>query len=393
MNAMKLAIFVDQIYWDDGGVYSSDEAYVLFPLHFRSAFAELLFLGRVSPERARKPYVITQPGVTFCALPWYGSVYDLWKAGPRLYQQIRRIIRAQAGGWDAVWVAGPNPVAQVIGEESVSLGRPLFQVVRQNLVRQMRVVNRGGKGVLAVVGARWLEWRFQRLARGRTVFCVGEEMTNSYRAVTDKAHVHFSSRITRQQLAMFQATAAPPVPGRFLCVGRLAPEKGHRHLIEAVAVLNRAGDACTLDIVGDGPLAGALRAQVARLGLQHQVNFHGYVPFGPDLFAHYQRAFALAVPSLSEGLPQVIVEALAVGIPVVASAVGGIPSFLTEGRTGLLVPPADVPALSAALKQLLTQPELCQTLRCHGWAWMKQNTLEAQRDRMVEIIQREVIRK
>ena len=123
------------------------------------------------------------------------------------------------------------------------------------------------------------------------------------------------------------------------------------------------------------------------------MSFHGYVAFGPDLFAHYQRAFALAVPSLSEALPQVIVEALCIGIPTVASAVGGIPTFLTHGRTGLLVPPADVPALAAALKQLLTQPELYQTLRRNGWELMKQNTLEVQRDRMVEIIKREVIRK
>ena len=265
---MKLAIFVDQIYWHDGEVYSSDEAYILFPLHFRSAFDELVFIGRVSPERARKPYVITQPGVTFCALPWYESIYDLWKAGPRLYRQIRETVRAHAGGWDAVWVGGPNPVAQIIGEESVALGRPIFQVVRQNLVRQMSFVNRGLKGVLAVALARWLERRFKRLARGRTVFCVGQEMTNAYRAVTDKARVHFSSRITNPQLAMFQAMATQPVPGRFLCVGRLAAEKGYCHLIDAVAALNRAGDTCTLDIVGDGPLEGTLRAQVVALGLQ-----------------------------------------------------------------------------------------------------------------------------
>ena len=390
---MKLAIFVDQIYWHDGEVYSSDEAYILFPLNFRSAFDELVFIGRVSPERVRKPYVITQPGVTFCALPWYESIYDLWKAGPRLYRQIRETIRAPAGEWDAVWVGGPNPVAQVIGEECVALGRPIFQVVRQNLVRQMGFVNRGLKGVLAVAMARWLERRFKRLARGRTVFCVGEEMTNAYRAVTDRAHMHFSSRITYEQLAAFQRMATQPAPGKFLCVGRLAAEKGYDRMIDAVAALNRDGHACTLNLVGDGPLEGALRAQVAALGIQDNVNFRGYVAFGPDLFTHYQRAFALAVPSLSEALPQVIVEALCIGIPTVASAVGGIPSFLTHGQTGLLVPPGDVLALTGALKQLLTQPELYQTLRRNGWELMKQNTLEVQRDRMVGIIKREVIRK
>src|SRR5439155_24694439 len=111
--------------------------------------------------------------------------------------------------------------------------------------------------------------------------------------------------------------------------------------------------------------------------------------FGPELFSHYQHAFALAVPSLSEGLPQVIVEALCIGVPTVASAVGGIPSFLTHGQTGLLVPPADVPALTMALRALLTKPGLYQQLRKNGWELMKTNTLEVQRDRMLEIIKRE----
>lgn len=391
VHLVRLAIFVDQIYWHDGEVYSTDEAYILFPLNFRSAFDELVFLGRVSPEKTRKPYVITQPGVTFCELPWYENLYDFWKVGPRFYRQIHETVRAYAGDWDAVWVGGPHPVAQLVGEECVAMGRPIFQVVRQNLVRQMGFVNRGLKGVLVVTVARWLEWRFQRLARGRTVFCVGQEMTNAYRAATDKARVHFSSRITNKQLAGFQAMATQPVVGRFLGVGRLVAEKGYGYLIDAVAALHRSGHPGTLDLVGDGPLEGQLRAQVAALGLQEKVKFHGYVAFGPDLFSHYQQAFALAVPSLSEGLPQVIVEALCIGVPTVASAVGGIPSFLTHGQTGLLVPPADVPALTVALRELLTKPGLYQQLRKNGWELMKTNTLEVQRDRMVEIIKHEVI--
>lgn len=214
-----------------------------------------------------------------------------------------------------------------------------------------------------------------------------------YRAATDKARVHFSSRITNKQLAVFQAMATQPVPGRFLCVGRLAAEKGYSYLIDAVAALHRSGYPSTLDVVGTGPLEGELRTQVAALGLQEKVKFHGYVAFGPELFSHYQRAFALAVPSLSEGLPQVIVEALCIGVPTVAAAVGGIPSFLTQGQTGLLVPPGDVPALTMALRELLTKPGLHQQLRKNGWELMKINTLEVQRDRMVKIIKCEVIGK
>jgi succinoglycan biosynthesis protein ExoA len=109
------------------------------------------------------------------------------------------------------------------------------------------------------------------------------------------------------------------------------------------------------------------------------------VAYGPELFAFYQRATALVVPSLSEGFPQVIAEALCAGLPTVASAVGGIPAFLTHLETAMLVPPADTLALAETIEQVLNSSDLQERLRHNGRALMHGNTLEAQRLHVIQI--------
>jgi glycosyltransferase involved in cell wall biosynthesis len=142
-------------------------------------------------------------------------------------------------------------------------------------------------------------------------------------------------------------------------VGRLAPEKGLGVLVDAMAAL----PGCSLLLVGDGPERPGLERRVADLGLADRVEFAGWVD--PPWSA--RRTFdVLAVPSFTEGFPLVIVEAMLAGIPVVASAVGGIPEIVVDGDTGLLVPPHDAPALADALRRLLGDPDLRQAMaaRC-----------------------------
>jgi len=130
-------------------------------------------------------------------------------------------------------------------------------------------------------------------------------------------------------------------------VGRLAPEKNQVLLVRALAGL--LGERVRLLIVGDGPEAAALDRAVAEAGARPWV----HLPGARDDVARLLCAFdVFALPSLSEGLPLVIVEAMATGLPVVASAVGGIPDVIVEGRTGCLVPPGDEAALRARLVTL-----------------------------------------
>lgn len=144
---------------------------------------------------------------------------------------------------------------------------------------------------------------------------------------------------------------APGEPLEILAVGRLAPEKGLLGLLEAAAALARRGVAFRLVLIGGGPEEPALRRAVEALGLAGRVELRGPQPEAAVLEA-MARAHAFALSSLMEGLPVVLMEALAMELPVVAPAISGIPELVVEGETGLLFPAGDWGRLAARLEEL-----------------------------------------
>lgn len=139
------------------------------------------------------------------------------------------------------------------------------------------------------------------------------------------------------------------------CIARLMPQKGHADLLHACAQLAAQGLDLRLLLAGDGPLRQELTALAARLQLTNQVQFLGVVPHA-ELPALLARSDLIVLPSYWEGMPLALIEALSVGKPIVASAVGGNPEIVHHGENGLLVPPGDVPALVAALHRMAQLP-------------------------------------
>ncbi len=141
---------------------------------------------------------------------------------------------------------------------------------------------------------------------------------------------------------------------RALAAGSMNEKKGHRYLLEALAIARRTEPGLTLDLVGDGPLRPGLEAQAQALGIADAVRWHGYVDL--DRLAQLMRDADLHVlPSLRENQPLVLAEAMATGIPTVGTEVGGVPEML-EGGMGVAVPRADPEALARAML------EVCGTL-------------------------------
>lgn len=150
-----------------------------------------------------------------------------------------------------------------------------------------------------------------------------------------------------------QAKAALGLPpDRLLvgAVGRLSGEKGFDLLIEAVDRLASGGLDVGLMIVGEGPQRPQLEARVARLGRPDRFHLPG---FRADTLPLYQAMDAFALSSLSEGLPNVLLEAMALSVPVVATQIAGVPRLIRDGEDGLLVEPGSPEALAAALARLL----------------------------------------
>jgi glycosyltransferase involved in cell wall biosynthesis len=155
-----------------------------------------------------------------------------------------------------------------------------------------------------------------------------------------------------------------PVAG---IIARLTEQKAHRYLFDAMAATPELASLHLL-VVGDGDLRHDLRERVARLGLSGRVHFLGARRDLGDVLAAVD---LFVMPSLWEGLPLSMVLAMGAGLPVVATRVAGIPEVVQDGVTGVLVPPADVPALGAGLARLVSDPALRQRLGAAAAAFVR----------------------
>jgi glycosyltransferase involved in cell wall biosynthesis len=152
----------------------------------------------------------------------------------------------------------------------------------------------------------------------------------------------FRPRTTRRQAHKFE----------ILCVGRMVPAKGQRILIETVALLEKQGHKANLRLVGDGPDRKSLERMVGRRGLDHCITFEGAV--GQDRIREfYESADVFVLPSFAEGIPVVLMEAMAMEIPTITTWITGVPELIRPDQDGILVPPSDVDRLAGAIQRVM----------------------------------------
>jgi len=173
-------------------------------------------------------------------------------------------------------------------------------------------------------------------------------------------------RFTRPDPAYRGRLAAffPKPPRQIVgAAGRLSPEKGFSILIDAARILLGTGPTAGFILFGEGPLRRDLQRQIAAAGLEGSFVLPG---FRDDLDRFLPFLDLLVVPSFTEGLPNVILEAFAARVPVVATAVGGTPEIVQDAITGLLTPPGDSRALARCLADLLSADEKRRTMGQQG---------------------------
>lgn len=152
-------------------------------------------------------------------------------------------------------------------------------------------------------------------------------------------------------------------------IARLAPQKGLQYLLRAAPEVLRSHPNALFVFAGDGPQRESLETEATSLGIQNSISFLGVRSDTPDIFASID---VLAMPSVSEGLPMALLEAMAAAKPVVATAVGAIPKVIKNRVNGILLSPGDTGALAKALQELLNSGKLRSDLGCNA-----RNTVEA----------------
>ena len=159
----------------------------------------------------------------------------------------------------------------------------------------------------------------------------------------------------------YSVREAGPSKVKLLCVGRLSPAKGQVLLVQACARLRDEGLDFSLTLVGDGPDRSRIEPLIAHLRLGDRIHLTGALN-QQAVRAHFERADIFVLPSLAEGIPVVLMEAMSSGVPCVSTPVNGIPELIQHERTGLLATPGDSESLTNELRRLIEQPQLRRSL-------------------------------
>jgi len=198
----------------------------------------------------------------------------------------------------------------------------------------------------------------------------------------------FVSQATQRNLTLHQQLGIDPDQPLITVVGRLIPGKGHQYFLQAARKLLQACPKARFLLVGEGPLREKLEALAVSLNMQHAVFFLG---FREDVAAFIEASAVVVLPSLEEGLPMVLLEALALAKPVIATAVGGVSEIIRHKETGLLVPPRDPTRLAETMLYLLKNPEEGQRLAETGNLLVKREFTVETMARKIAQVYREVL--
>jgi glycosyltransferase involved in cell wall biosynthesis len=177
----------------------------------------------------------------------------------------------------------------------------------------------------------------------------------------------------------------------FGAVGRLSREKGHRILLDAFALLRKMipGQPVELLLLGEGREESSLRAQARRLGIESRICFAGF----QQKPATWMKVMdCLVHPSLAEGTPNSVLEAMLLGVPVIATAVGGVPEIVEHGQTGLLIDPGSAVAMAEAMKKMVRSASLGRQLASEAKRHVQENFSPKRQRALLEMLYKTLLR-
>jgi glycosyltransferase involved in cell wall biosynthesis len=373
--------YTDYVYRERGGVVYAERAFALFLIALGDQVGGLTIVGRLDPEPGPMHYPLP-PAIRFVALPHYSSLADPRAAISALWRSLHRFWRSLDGA-DRIWVLGPQPHAVALALIGLLRRRSVVLGVRQDYPTYVRSRRPARPWLHRAADLLELCWR--ALARRCPVVVVGPELARRYRHAPRLLEIAVSLVSTGDIEAGALAAQRPYGDElQLLSVGRLDREKNPLLLADVLAILRRGDSRWRLVVCGEGPLESALADRLAELGMADHADLRGYVPLGRGLFEVYRASHAFLHVSLTEGMPQVLIEAFASGVPVVATAVGGVAAAV--GEAALLIAPGNAAAAAAAVQGIAADAALRGRLAGAGLTMARSHTVEHETARVAAFI-------
>lgn len=377
---MRLAVYSDYEYQQVDGEVFAERAFAVFLARLAPSFERFTIVGRLVPPTDKARYPLGEQ-VEFVALPYYS---DLSRPGPVL----KAMLGSAGRFWkalrdvDCVWLFGPHPVAFLFAVLALLRRRKIVLCVRQDLPEYVRGRRPGRR--LLLLSAWIMELAFRFLGRFCSVIAVGPRLADHYRR--SRRVLELTVSLVDQSAVLDPSTGAREYDGELsvLSVGRIEEEKNPLLLAEILELLVKRDPRWRLVVCGEGSLAGELRTRLEELGVREHAELRGYVPQDGGLGELYRQSHLLLHVSWTEGLPQVLYEAFAAALPVVATDVGGVRE--ATGEAVSLIPAGDAEAAAEALRELSANGGLRERRLAAGHALVEASTIDVEVERVHQFI-------
>lgn len=317
--------------------------------------------------------------VKLFGFPYYRDHSDLMGRIASLLPSAARAAWAFVSRAELVGAVAPGIFANLIAAAAILQRKPVFFLIRGNKYRTLAgIYGRTPRGLFMRAAMLSYSWFTELLIRfGAPAFVFGQKLYEE--RVGAARRIQVLAPVLDPMFVSSKPRDANGEAFRILYVGRLSNEKGVYHLVEALSLLSQKNDSrWTATFVGDGPEYDRLKALVARLGLVNKVQFAGHVPHNLQLGRYFENADVFVLPSLTEGVPHAMLEAMGMGLPVIATEVGGVPGVLKHGTNGLLIAAKDTVALAESIAMLRSDCNLSANLAAAGSQTALEYTFEAQ---------------
>jgi glycosyltransferase involved in cell wall biosynthesis len=391
---LTLGIVYHMPFWQtaDGALWEAEGSFARYVESLAPYFDEILLAVPVCDPSPGGGTRLRAANVRLAALPPFPGPRQFYPQLAGIYRRLRRFVAA----CDVVHLRIPSPAAIFAFRLARRFRRPVFSLVVGDYRALLPYLPyRGVKKTLFRAYVALEERAVSQIARGSLAFANGAALREKHER--DGARV-FETKTTTLQASDItsRADTCQEKPVRLLTVSRVDPRKNLRVLPEAVSHLQHAGIDAHLEIIG--PSIGLLgdrerdliEEDARRLNVAQNVTLRGAVPLD-RLMSLYREFDIFVLPTgPGEGIPRVLLEAMAAGVPVVTTRVAGITSLVTDRQNGLLVDEPSGEAVAAAVCTLVEQPELRQRIIRGGYETARAHTLDAQAASMMDIVAREL---
>ncbi|HET6429724.1 MAG TPA: glycosyltransferase family 4 protein [Phycisphaerae bacterium] len=369
---MHLGVYQEPVHTDGAGY----DTYGPFARYLNGLARHFDQVTVFAPTTAEDTYFSGHPllagNLTVVPLPFFMTHAQAYRKAFRIWRAFRR----HARGLDAVIARGTAPLAYLLYLLTPKrcpflyhFASDPFEIIRTS------PKYRGPKGWFARA-AYGLEFAIQKyIVRRNFAFASGQAVCERIRRITPNVEGVVTSALAEEDYFGREDTCRDG-PIRLLYVGYLRPEKRVDDLLRAAGLLRDRGVQVRVDVAGEGAIRSDLQKLGDELGLSGQVWFHGYVRMGPPLNALFNAADIFVLPSISEGSPKVVLEAMAHSLPVVATAVGNVPEMLEEGSRGVLVPPLAPEKLAEGIARLVDDGPFRRECIRGGYTFARQHSVD-----------------